>query len=60
VIGYPRLIVHDEKDFSVAAGWNEKAFAEMVHVMQTAIPFKVPIRVEGEWGPNWSELYSLK
>lgn len=58
-IGVPRLIVHDEKDFSVAEGWDEEAFTEMKHIMETAIQFKVPVRVEGEWGPNWSELYKL-
>lgn len=58
-IGYPRLIVHDEKDWSVKPGWSEEAFSEMKHIMETAIPFKIPIRVEGEWGPNWSQLYPL-
>jgi DNA polymerase-1 len=58
-IGYPRLIVHDEKDFSVSDNWNEEAFTEMKHIMETAITFKIPIRVEGEWGPNWSQLYKL-
>lgn len=59
-IGVPRLIVHDEKDFSVKDNWNEEAFSEMKHIMESAIPFKIPIRVEGEWGPNWSQLYALK
>jgi DNA polymerase-1 len=59
VIGFPRLIVHDEKDWSVRPGWDESAFTEMRHIMETAIPFKVPIRVEGERGPNWSELEKL-
>jgi DNA polymerase-1 len=58
-IGYPRLIVHDEKDFSVTDNWNEEAFTEMKHIMETALTFKIPIRVEGEWGPNWSQLYKL-
>jgi DNA polymerase-1 len=59
-IGYPRLIIHDEKDWSVKPDWSEEAFAEMQHVMENVIKFKIPIRVEGEWGPNWSELYPLK
>lgn len=59
-IGFPRLIVHDEKDFSVREGWNEGAFSEMQHIMETALKFKIPVRVEGEWGPNWSNLHSLK
>lgn len=59
-IGFPRLIVHDEKDWSVRPGWDESAFTEMQHIMENAIKFRIPIKVEGEWGPNWSELYNLK
>lgn len=59
-IGFPRLIVHDELDWSVMPDWDEDAFTEMKNIMETAIPFRVPIRVEGEWGPNWSELYALE
>lgn len=58
-VGVPRLVVHDELDFSVQAGWNEDAFKEMQHIMETSIPFKVPIRVAGEWGPSWAKLYDL-
>jgi DNA polymerase-1 len=59
-IGFPRLVVHDEKDWSVAPDWDEEAFTEMQRIMETAIKFRVPIKVEGEWGPNWSELYPLR
>jgi DNA polymerase-1 len=59
-IGVPRLVVHDEKDWSVKPDWDESAFAEMQNIMENVIKFRVPIRVEGEWGPNWSQLYSLK
>ena len=59
VTGVPRLVVHDEIDLSVRPDWNEEAFAEMQNVMETCIAFKVPIRVEGEWGPNWSQLYPI-
>lgn len=59
VTGLPRLIVHDEKDFSVSKDYSEEAFAEMQRIMETVIKFKVPIKVEGEWGPNWSNLHKL-
>jgi DNA polymerase-1 len=59
-IGFPRLIVHDEKDWSVAPDWNEDAFTEMQNIMETAIKFKIPVRVEGEWGPDWNNLHPLK
>jgi DNA polymerase-1 len=58
-IGVPRLVVHDELDWSVPEVWDEEAFSEMKHTMETAIAFRVPIKVEGEWGPNWGELYPL-
>jgi DNA polymerase-1 len=59
-VGFPRLVVHDELDWSMPADIKESDFNEVMHTMETAIPFKIPIRVEGEWGPNWSELYALK
>jgi DNA polymerase I-like protein with 3'-5' exonuclease and polymerase domains len=59
-VGFPRLVVHDELDWSMPADIKESDFNEVMHTMETAIPFKIPIRVEGEWGPNWSELYPLK
>lgn len=59
VIGVPRMVIHDEKDFSVACDDCDEAFKEMKHIMETAISFKIPIQVQGEWGPNWNELYPL-
>jgi DNA polymerase I-like protein with 3'-5' exonuclease and polymerase domains len=56
----PRLVVHDEIDVSVREGCDEEAFKEMVHIMETAIPFRIPVRVSGEWGNNWSNLYPLE
>jgi DNA polymerase I-like protein with 3'-5' exonuclease and polymerase domains len=58
-IGVPTLVVHDELDFSVEEDWDEEGFEEMRHIMETVLKFRVPIRVEGEWGKNWSELYPL-
>lgn len=60
VIGVPRLVVHDELDWSVAPDWDESAFSAMQHVMENVIKFRIPIKVEGERGPNWSEQYKLK
>jgi len=61
VIGVPRLVVHDELVYSVRE-YNEEfeqAYAEMVHVMETAVKFRVPIRVESEWGPSWGKTFRL-
>ena len=53
--GVPRLTVHDELDFSDPGG-NDAAFQEMIRVMETAIPFRVPIQVGNEIGPSWGEV----
>ena len=58
-IGVPRLVVHDELDFSVRDGIDLRIFREIKHTMETVIPFRIPIKVEGEWGPNWSEQYKF-
>lgn len=60
VIGVPRLVVHDELDWSVPSGDFNDAFNEMKHIMETVISFKIPIKMEGEWGPNWNELYKIE
>jgi DNA polymerase I-like protein with 3'-5' exonuclease and polymerase domains len=59
VTGVPRLTVHDELDFSDPGGVDE-AFREMKHVMETAIPLSIPIRADGEEGPNWGVLKDLE
>ena len=53
--GIPKLTVHDELDFSDPGGCDE-AFAEMHHVLETAIPISIPIIAEGDIGPNWGDL----
>ena len=58
-IGVPRLVVHDELDWSVPCGADLRIFREIKHTMETVIPFRIPIKVEGEWGPNWSEQYKF-
>jgi DNA polymerase-1 len=50
--GIPRLTVHDELDFSDPGG-REDAFREMQHIMETAIPIRIPIRADGDIGPDW-------
>lgn len=53
--GVPRLIVHDEKDFS-DPGNTDEAFIEMKHIMETALLLRVPVRADEERGPNWGQL----
>lgn len=52
--GVPRNIVHDEANFS-DPGNRDEAFREMRHIMETAIPLRVPVVAVGESGPNWGE-----
>lgn len=61
VTGLPMLVVHDELDFSVRDLSREvnAAFREMRHIMENAIKFSVPIKVEGERGPNWGTTEKL-
>jgi DNA polymerase I-like protein with 3'-5' exonuclease and polymerase domains len=53
--GVPRLTVHDELDFSDPGGRDE-AFEAMKNVMETAIPLKIPVRADGECGPDWGHV----
>lgn len=53
--GVPRLTVHDELDFSDMGG-REDAFREMQHIMETALPISVPVRVGLDIGPNWGDV----
>lgn len=50
--GIPRNIVHDEANFSDPGGKTE-AFRTMQHVMETALQLRVPVKAEGEIGPDW-------
>jgi DNA polymerase I-like protein with 3'-5' exonuclease and polymerase domains len=50
--GIPRLTVHDELDFSDPGGRDE-AFREMQHIMETALPLSIPVRADGDIGPDW-------
>lgn len=54
VTGVPRLTVHDELDFSdPKTPETEEAFKYMQHVMETAIPLRIPVRADMEIGPDW-------
>lgn len=53
--GVPRLTVHDELDFSNPGG-KEKAFKEVVHIMESVVPLKVPVLVDCESGSNWGNV----
>jgi DNA polymerase-1 len=58
VTGVPRLTVHDELDFSDPGGKDE-AFREMQHIMETALPLKIPIKADGEIGPDWGHVEAI-
>lgn len=57
--GVPRLTVHDELDFSDMGGKDE-AFREMLHIMENAIPLKIPMVADGEIGMNWGHVVDLE
>jgi DNA polymerase-1 len=58
IIGVPKLQVHDELDFSVidnSPAQNE-AYAYMRHVLETALPLRVPALVDAGRGANWGAI----
>lgn len=55
-IGVPRLTVHDELDFS-DPGNVDDGFEYMQHVLETCIPLRVPIKADGEVGPDWGHVH---
>jgi DNA polymerase I-like protein with 3'-5' exonuclease and polymerase domains len=54
-VGVPCLTVHDELDFTDAGG-NLDAWAYVKKTLETALPLRVPVRVDLEIGPNWGTL----
>lgn len=54
----PLLTVHDENDFS-AKDPLDPVWAEIRHVMETALELRVPIRADMEAGANWGSLKKL-
>jgi DNA polymerase I-like protein with 3'-5' exonuclease and polymerase domains len=59
ITGVPRLLVHDETDFSDAGGTTE-AYKEMRHIMETCLPLKIPVKVDCDVGPDWGTLTEEK
>jgi DNA polymerase I-like protein with 3'-5' exonuclease and polymerase domains len=57
--GVPRLTVHDELDFSDPGG-KDAAFDEMRHVLETALPIRVPVRADCSIGPNWGQVVDVE
>lgn len=56
--GIPKLTVHDELNFSDPGGKDE-AFNEMQHTMETALKLRIPIKADGEIGPNWGNVKDI-
>lgn len=56
--GVPRLTVHDELDFSDPGG-KDKAFKEMQRIMETALSISIPVKVDGEIGPDWGNVKAI-
>lgn len=54
--GVPRLTVHDELDFSDPGGCDD-AFNYMQHLMENALPLRVPVRADPEVGPDWGNVH---
>ena len=57
--GIPRLTVHDELDFSDPGG-KDAAFREMKHILETAMPLRIPIKADCDVGPDWGHVEELK
>jgi len=61
VIGYPLGTVHDEVLHSDPMTKEaEEAFAEQKRIMETCVPWKVPMIVGDEVGDNWGALKPMK
>jgi DNA polymerase I-like protein with 3'-5' exonuclease and polymerase domains len=55
VLGVPKLTVHDELDFSLPDGSRimREALRYVKHRMEIAIPLRVPVRTDPEFGKAW-------
>ena len=49
----PLIQVHDELDISV---YSEEQKKKVIEIMQSAVPLKVPCKVDCEVGPSWGEI----
>lgn len=57
VTGVPRILVHDELGHSSTdTPEHDEAFRYMQHVMETALPLRVPIYVDGAKAPSWGDI----
>jgi DNA polymerase-1 len=56
-IGVPRLLVHDETDFSVIDDTPQRNEAHKFfrHLCETTLPLRVPVRVDSKRGANWAD-----
>ncbi len=57
-IGVPRLTVHDENNHSDFGGVND-GYLAMQHIFETAIPVNVPIKLDGDIGPDWGHVVAI-
>lgn len=58
VIGVPLIQVHDELDFSridISPAQLE-AYAELNRCLETAIPLRVPVKVDAKSGASWGDI----
>jgi DNA polymerase-1 len=57
MIGLPKLLVHDEFDFSVIddSPAMTEAYAEMRRIMENAIPLSIPLKVDFAREANWGK-----
>jgi len=54
ILGPPLLTIHDELDWSIPnTPEGIEAFRESIRIMETTIPFKVPLLVDSETKKNW-------
>jgi DNA polymerase-1 len=54
--GVPRVTVHDELGFSDPGG-RDDAFAHMKHLLETALPIRIPVIADEEVGPDWGHAH---
>jgi DNA polymerase I-like protein with 3'-5' exonuclease and polymerase domains len=61
VLGPPVSTIHDEINISRPHGTlADEAIREVVHIMETAITLRVPVKVEAEEGDTWGLLKSIE
>lgn len=51
------LQVHDELNFNVVPGEEEKVQSIVIQEMQNAWPMSVPLIADCGWGSNWLEAH---